>query len=167
MTTDFIKKYRRKSDNRIYTAVQYGNEDLTWDIQCMPRVAQFVLGVDVESRVNVGNEWVMDAVQPVTDRWTPEHMVADILVADWVRGTNYQVRLGDWLVKDEDEQLLHIGLGDFRNDFVLLIEELVERTPVEELSELIYAHFPWQGELYKKTARRIATTAVNSGWIKP
>lgn len=161
-----VKQYRRKDsdDTTIYTAIQYGNEDQSWDAKCMPRVAQFVLGLDVDTRVTIANERVMDVVQPVQQRWQPEHMVADIRVADWPRGTTYQVRLGDWLLKDEVGNLLHVGYGDFKIGYELVVPVLPPRTTLDDLEDLVYAHFPWQGDIYRATARRIAGSILNAGY---
>lgn len=166
--TEVIRRWKLKGDesDTLYDAVRYGNENLTWDPHCIPRVAQFMLGLDTESRVSVSNEHIMDVVQPVPERWTPEHMVADIRVANWAKGTTYQVRLGDWILRDDKGEIFHVGNGEFRVKYEEHLEYITPRTVHDDLSDLIYAHMPWEGDIYRAAAARMATSIMTAGWSK-
>jgi hypothetical protein len=162
------KLYRRKDDHqKVYRAVRYGNDNRSWDTECTSRIAKFVLGLDVDTRVVLENERVMDVVQPIQDTWNPAHWVADIEVADWPRGARYKMSLGDWLIKDEQGVLAHVKPLEFVQQYERVPKVDVRYTQFNELSDLIYKNFPWEGETYQAVAENVASEIMNSGWSKP
>lgn len=160
-------KYRRKDDpDKIYTAVCYGNEGRTWDQECVARIAKFVLGIDTATRLTLENERIWDVVRPVESRWNPNNWLADIQVADWPRGTTFQLAIGDWLLKDELGILSFVKPLEFSQNFEPVLPVKVEATEIDELSKIVLSHIPWQDGVWKEAAQKIAEDIINSGWSK-
>lgn len=161
------KKYRLKGDPLVhYEGVRYGKEDRSWDEDCVPIVAKFVLGLDVTTRVTLSNERILDVVRPVQDRWDPKNWIADIEVADWSQGTTHTMALGDWLLKDDQGILTRVKSLDFALNFEPVPRAVLEYTSYDELALLVYKILPWEGEVYEKAAKRIASEIINDGWKK-
>lgn len=80
-------------------AIRYGNEQGEFDDGAVARVAQFVLGHDVDTRLTVLNERLGSVVQPINEFWNPKAGMADILVTDTKTGTRMALGLGQWLVR--------------------------------------------------------------------
>jgi len=83
-------------------AVRYGNEKGEYDEASVTRIANFVLGHDVETRSTVLNERMMDVVEPIKEFWNPNDGVADLLVTDPRTGTKMALGLGDWIARYQD-----------------------------------------------------------------
>lgn len=116
-------------------AIRYGDEYGDWEPLAPTRVANFVLGIDVDTVTTRANERVLDVVQPVTEYWDPTNGVADILVFDRGAGTQHVVPLGFWVSRTRK--------GKIR----ILSPEAVGKSPSkpdksfeEELTDLILKH---------------------------
>lgn len=81
------------------TAVRYGDTHGGWDEGAPTRIAQFVLGQDVSSRITPLNESLMRVVQPVDSFWDPKNGIADIVITDPKTTVQIGLGLGDWLAK--------------------------------------------------------------------
>lgn len=81
------------------TAVRYGNIHGEWDEGAPTRIAQFVLGQDVSSRITPLNESLMRVVQPVDTFWDPNNGTADIVITDPKTTVQIGLGLGMWLAK--------------------------------------------------------------------
>src|SRR6478736_9112613 len=80
-------------------AVRYGDEFGNWDPSAAVRIANFVLGHDVETNSNVLNERMMDVVQPIEEFWNPP-LSADLEIIDLgLGGARLGIGLGQWLVR--------------------------------------------------------------------
>jgi hypothetical protein len=81
------------------SAVRYGNIHGEWDEGAPTRIAQFVLGHDVSSRITPLNETLMRVVQPVDQFWDPKNGLADIIITDPETTVRMGLGLGMWLAK--------------------------------------------------------------------
>lgn len=81
------------------TAIRYGDANGDFDEGAPARIAQFVLGHDVDTRVTILNERLMGVVVPVDMFWDPGHGVADIVVTDTKSGVRLALGLGQWLAR--------------------------------------------------------------------
>lgn len=80
-------------------AIRYGDDNGNYDEGATARIAQFVLGHDIDRSVNQLNERLMSVVNPLDEFWDPEHNVADILVTDHKTGIRMALSLGMWLTR--------------------------------------------------------------------
>lgn len=94
MTADNVTKLPSGID-----IIRYGNEHGEFDNDAPSRIAKFVLGHDINTRISVLNEGLTEVVQPISDFWNPEKGVADILVTDPKTGIQMTVGLGQWLAR--------------------------------------------------------------------
>lgn len=116
-------------------AIRYGDKYGGWESLAPTRVANFVLGIDVDTVTTRANERVLDVVQPVTEYWDPTNGVADILVFDRGAGTQHVVPLGFWVSRTR------------RGKIRILSPDAVGKSPIrpdksfeEELTELVIKH---------------------------
>ena len=81
------------------TATRYGNVHGEWEDGATARIAQFVLGQDVSSRITPLNETLMRVVQPVDEFWDPNNGLADIIITDPQTTRQIGLSLGQWIAK--------------------------------------------------------------------
>jgi len=87
------------------TAVRYGDKNGNWDPSAPVRIANFVLGLDVETRSTALNERMLDVVHPVEEFWDPQQNVAELEIIDRTAGGRIGMGLGQWLVRQPDGRL--------------------------------------------------------------
>ena len=80
-------------------AVRYGDENGNYDEGATARIAQFVLGHDIDKSVTQLNERLMSVVTPLDEFWDPKSNVADIVVTDHKSGIRMALSLGQWLTR--------------------------------------------------------------------
>lgn len=80
-------------------AIRYGDENGNYDEGATARIAQFVLGHDIDKSVTSLNERLMSVVNPIDDFWDPSANVADIVVTDHKSGIRMALSLGQWLAR--------------------------------------------------------------------
>lgn len=80
-------------------AVRYGDEDGNWEDDAPDRIAKFVLGHDINSRVTTLNEGLMRVIEPVEEFWDPKQNLADIVVTDTKSSIRHGLALGQWLAR--------------------------------------------------------------------
>lgn len=80
-------------------AVRYGDEDGNWEEGAGERIAKFVLGHDINSRVTTLNEGLTRIIEPVEEFWDPKQNLADILVTDTKSSVRHALSLGQWLAR--------------------------------------------------------------------
>lgn len=80
-------------------AIRYGDENGEWDEGATGRIAQFVLGHEVSSRITPLNEALMRVVAPVDEFWDPKNGLADIVVTDAKTGIRHGLGLGQWIAR--------------------------------------------------------------------
>lgn len=80
-------------------AVRYGDEDGNWEDDAPDRIAKFVLGHDINSRVTTLNEGLMRVIEPVEEFWDPKQNLADIIVTDTKSSIRHGLALGQWLAR--------------------------------------------------------------------
>lgn len=162
------KKYRLKRDGSLVEAVRYSSLSRPWRSSDVSRVAKFVLGHDVETRVTISNEHIMDVVRPVESNWAPQNWRADISVADWINGKTLTLPIGWWLVRNSKNELSVVRPSEFEKAYEPHSPEASTR-PASEfdiLADLIYDHFPWEGETYQAVAEKIAGSIISRGWSR-
>lgn len=117
--------------------VRYGDENGEFDEGCVARIAQFVLGLDVDTRVTALNERLTAVISPVKDFWSPSEGVADLEVVDPKTNSRIALSLGQWLVRYSDGYLRPLS----HNKFVAEgFPAPKEKTFYEELVELMDKH---------------------------
>lgn len=80
-------------------AVRYGDEDGNWEEDAPDRIAKFILGHDINSRVTTLNEGLMRVIEPVEEFWDPKQNLADIVVTDTKSSVRHALSLGQWLAR--------------------------------------------------------------------
>lgn len=80
-------------------AVRYGDTHGAWDDGAPARIAQFVLGQDVSSRITPLNEQLMHVVQPIDEFWDPKNGLADVVITDPKTTIRMALSLGMWLAR--------------------------------------------------------------------
>ncbi len=117
-------------------AVRYGDKNGNWEQTAPVRIANFVLGHDVDSRSTVLNERMLDVVTPVEEFWQPNQNVAELEITDKVAGGRLGIGLGQWLVRRRDGRLRVISHNvmvgkhlpaEAQKPFVLDLEDLLKR----------------------------------------
>lgn len=93
MPQQFVHRFGRVE------AIRYGDEHGNYDEGATARVAQFILGHDIDKSVTSLNERLMSVVSPVDDFWDPSTNVADIVVTDHKSGIRMALSLGQWLAR--------------------------------------------------------------------
>jgi hypothetical protein len=86
-------------------AIRYGDKNGNWELTAPVRLANFVLGHDVETRSTVLNERMLDVVHPVEEFWNPQQNVAELEIIDKATGRAVGIGLGQWLVRRNDGRL--------------------------------------------------------------
>ena len=160
------KKYRVKSTGQLVQAIRYSNPTRPWKSEDVAELAKFVLGHDMNTRITVSNEHILDVVRPVESRWAPHDHLADVTVADWVRSTTLNLSIGWWLIKDEQGALFATNNTTFESDYEPFFTPPPPKTDFDILADLIYNNFPWEGETYQAVAERVASQIINDGWVK-
>ena len=118
-------------------AIRYGDADGSFDEGCVARVAQFVLGQEVNNQITVLNERLMNVVTPIDEFWDPKSNVADILVTDSRTGIRTSLSLGYWLARYPSGHLRPIP----HNEIVAAYFPPPPAVPFEtELEELLVKH---------------------------
>jgi hypothetical protein len=121
---------------RNMTAIRYGDKNGNWEQSAPVRIANFVLGHDVESRSTVLNERMLDVVTPVEEFWHPHENVAELEITDKSIGGRLGIGLGQWLVRRSDGRLRVISHNvmvgkhlpaEAQKPFVLDLEDLIKR----------------------------------------
>jgi hypothetical protein len=118
-------------------AIRYGDMDGNFDDGAVARIAQFVLGHDVDTRVTLLNERLTAVVQPINEFWNPKAGLADILVTDTKTGTRMALGLGQWLVKYPKGNLRPLSHNQ------LVAQHFPEPAPLtfrQELAQVINRH---------------------------
>jgi hypothetical protein len=160
------KRYRRIEDGVIFEAVQYKRP---WDHDnAITEVASFILGMDTDKATAVANENVLDIVRPLTHLWHVGRGVATIEVSDPVTGLYFEVQADDWICKKlafENSGLSIVEPAYFEKDFEEIAPEEI-RTEFNDLSDLIYENFPWEGETYQAVAEQVAAILIGNGWTR-
>jgi hypothetical protein len=122
--------------NRDMSAVRYGDKNGNWEQTAPVRIANFILGHDVDSRSTVLNERMLDVVTPVEEFWQPNQNVAELEITDKVAGGRLGIGLGQWLVRRRDGRLRVISHNvmvgkhlppEAQKPFVLDLEDLIKR----------------------------------------
>lgn len=150
-------RYRRLKDGAVFEAVRYGRPDGSWDDEAVTRITRFVLGVDVDTRMSVSNEAMLDVVKPNLKRWNLSAGIADIEVIDTKTGMAYTMHLGDWIVKMADGSFIYVDAMTFGKEYAVPME-------FNELSDFIFEYFPWEGPAAKAVAETIAAKLIWAGW---
>ena len=88
-----------------YDAVRYSDAHGNWESEAVARIANFVIGADVETRATGLNEQLMDVVRPVELFWKPDQGIADLEVIDPKTGITLSIGVGSWLVRHRDGKL--------------------------------------------------------------
>lgn len=88
-----------------YEAVRYSDAYGNWEPEAVARIANFVIGADVETRATGLNEQLMDVVRPVELFWKPEQGIADLEVIDPKTGITLSIGVGSWLIRHRDGKL--------------------------------------------------------------
>ena len=91
--TEEIKKYRRRADSVIFEGIQY-----TQGTQ-PGAIASFVLNVDVDSRVTIQNERMLDVVRPLFTEWDMDRGYLPLQVLDPVSKLPFRLNINDWIVR--------------------------------------------------------------------
>ncbi len=86
-------------------AIRFGDENGDYDEGALARVAQFVLGLDVDTRVTALNERLLSVITPVEEFWDPDNGLADIVVTHNQSGLRLALGLGQWLARYPSGQL--------------------------------------------------------------
>ena len=159
-------EYRSISSGEVVRAHRYSNPTRPWRSEDVAELAKFVLGHDMNTRITVANEHILDVVRPVESRWAPHDHLADVAVADWIRNTTLNLSIGWWIVKDDNGGLSAMSNSSFESTYEPFMKALPPKTPLDDLADLIYANFPWEGETYQAVAERVASQIINEGWEK-
>lgn len=80
-------------------AIRYGDAQGLWYEGAAVRIANFVLGHDVNSTTTVLNEHMLDVVKPIDEFWKPEDGFADLEITNQRTGTRLSIGLGQWLAR--------------------------------------------------------------------
>lgn len=120
------------------TAIRYGDKDGNWEQSAPVRIANFVLGHDVEVASTVLNERMMDVVTPVEEFWDPAHNVAELEIIDKVAGARLGIGLGMWLTRRRSDNRLRVVSHNYM--LAKHIPAPAQRPFVLEIEELIKAH---------------------------
>ena len=125
-------------------AVRYGDSDGNFDVGAPARVAQFVLGHDVDSRVTTLNERMLDVVQPIEEFWEPDAGTADLEVTIVGIGHKITVMLGQWVVRYPSGRIRAISHNQLvtshfptprAKSFIQELEELINRHSIDNESD--------------------------------
>lgn len=140
-------------------AVQYTLPDKSWQHHnAISHLAAFVLDMDVDERITIENERLLDIIRPIEKEWKPQAGIATVEIIDPTTGHKHKVLLNDWIGRHEGE-ILVFSPKDMSKYY----------TPVDkfdELAELVYQHFPWEGETYQAVAERVAGEIIQAGWSR-
>lgn len=88
-----------------YDAVRYSDAHGNWESEAVARIANFVIGADVETRATGLNEQLMDVVRPVDLFWKPDQGIADLEVIDPKTGVTLSIGVGSWLIRHRSGKL--------------------------------------------------------------
>lgn len=160
------RRVRRVRDGMIFEATRYGNEDGSWDKECITRVAGFILGLNPDVSTTVGNERILDVVRPVLKDFDPVNGKATIEVADWTSEHIFSMELGDWILKSPNTSFIFVKPYAFAYDFEDVPIQIHAKSEYDELADLIYENFPWDGETYQAVAEKVAAEVIKAGWAK-
>lgn len=159
------------------TAIRYGDKDGNWEQAAPGRIANFVLGHDVETASTVLNERMLDVVTPVEEFWDPGHNVAELEIIDKVAGARLGIGLGMWLTRRRSDNRLRVVSHNYmlakhipapaQRPFVLELEDLIKAhkmdVSVSTPSFVLATYLSKQWELFESThkAREHWATAGN------
>lgn len=141
-------------------AIRYGDDEGNWDPSAPARIANFILGHDVETRTTTLNESMLDVVIPVKHYWNPESNVADLELN--VGGRVLGISLGQWLTRDRMKRLRVVSHNHmiaqhfpppepktFREDLTELLDkhnfDKVHQTPSTLLADYMANHLQVMG----------------------
>lgn len=159
--------FRKRDDHDfVVEAVRYGTWNSSQASGAALRIAKFILGVDVDSHTTVMNERVLDVVKPEVETWDPDNGIANIRVVDQEHDHMYKMALGDWVAKTSDGGLIFITAEAFRRDYEDVPPEVIVKSEFDELADLIYDNFPWEGQTYEAVAENVAGELIRRGWKK-
>jgi hypothetical protein len=158
------KKYRRLADGHIFEGVQHVLPPQSFQRDNpISLLGAFVLGLDVNSSVTIENERILDVVHPVTSEWNLRTGMATVEIIDPNTGLHHYVRVNDWVMRHRDDK---------RGDFLLFVKpdafdsSWAEINEFDELANLVYDAFPWEGETYQAVAETVATAVIRTGWSR-
>lgn len=139
-------------------ALRYGDKNGNWDPTAPVRIANFVLGYDVDTRSSILNERMLDVVRPVEDFWDPQQNVAELEIVDKSAGSRLGMGLGQWLVREPNGRLRVVSHN------ALLGKHLPaepEKPFIQDLEDLVKKHGM---DVAIKTPAFVIATYLSRSW---